>query len=411
MSFQEAKDQCEEVGARLCTSEEVSNGEVQGTVCGLAKKHVWTATDDECEEGYAIAQARNPKKLSFAPRECKSKTQFQAYRSCCADHSVSCSELGWEREGGSITVCGTTSIDGCSGPKTYDEAQMYCRRAGARLCTSHEMLNNEPNADKEEMCAISDQWVWVNSNGCPEGQAYAQAGSGSNYDSMPMTCRDKNTAGPHAACCSREEVGVLGTIEVSGMEEDTFRSNQELLMEALGSELRSDFETEEDNVIESVVITRVDTKDAGRRRLLSTPLHVEYMVYLDAKDEIQLNERSNTIAAHLRDESSARAVAKTYVDQGLVENEEGQFMVQEVRVLEMPSFSPRPSIGYPVIVQVQSDSGSNVMIVALAGAVGALMALLGVAGWHMRSRMKRGEEITRRLSMVELSDDIHQETV
>lgn len=81
LTFTEAEATCSSVGARLCTSDELSNDEAKGTGCKADCKAVWSA--DECDGGH-IWQSGAKKCLGDLPATCGDSSAKATVR-CCAD--------------------------------------------------------------------------------------------------------------------------------------------------------------------------------------------------------------------------------------------------------------------------------------------------------------------------------------
>jgi hypothetical protein len=87
--------------------------------------------------------------------------------------SCGCAKLGWDLGYGSASVCAATA---CSGPVPFAVAQDFCQTtfgSEARLCTAHELLNDEA---RESGCGYDGQRIW-SSTACSSGfiQAYGSA--------------------------------------------------------------------------------------------------------------------------------------------------------------------------------------------------------------------------------------------
>lgn len=74
-----------------------------------------------------------------------------------------CADLGWNSEAyGDPAVCGETDADvltggDCSGEVSFDEARALCQHAGARLCTSDELIADEARGTG---CHYDEAFVW-----------------------------------------------------------------------------------------------------------------------------------------------------------------------------------------------------------------------------------------------------------
>mmetsp|Transcript_48897 Transcript_48897/g.95905 ORF Transcript_48897/g.95905 Transcript_48897/m.95905 type:complete len:381 (+) Transcript_48897:549-1691(+) len=84
--FLVAQSLCLHIGARLCTSAELSAGSAAGSGCGLDDKPVWTASEMLCDEGEAIAQAGAASGEELFPPVC-SKFATKHNVRCCSDET------------------------------------------------------------------------------------------------------------------------------------------------------------------------------------------------------------------------------------------------------------------------------------------------------------------------------------
>lgn len=99
LSFEEAVNTCEEVGARLCSLDEIVNDETKGTGCNYDDQYIWTyntcpsSTNDNMIYYTSIGSSTDAADIVSAggnSTECMSSTTDQAYVRCCADE-YSCS--------------------------------------------------------------------------------------------------------------------------------------------------------------------------------------------------------------------------------------------------------------------------------------------------------------------------------
>lgn len=186
-----AKKWCEDHGARLCDTNELSDDVAVGTGCKLDQKRVWTS--NACEGGY-ITQAGASRGLAANPPQCESATSNFRAR-CCADqlspakntqplHKLTCEELGWPLAPGSPAVCANSEFANgvCITKANFQTAQSACWSLGARLCTVEELAFDEA---KGSGCELDDNRIWTSSS-CNFG-AMTMLGSRGD-DSEKATC-------------------------------------------------------------------------------------------------------------------------------------------------------------------------------------------------------------------------------
>ena len=108
-----------------------------------------------------------------------------------------CAELGWDvSEGLSDAVCGESNagLGGCSGDRTYAEAQTFCSQVGARLCSPTELLQDEA---KNSGCGLEQALVWTSAP-CAAGASLLAPGSDSQ---TPLECALHDGRHP-VRCCA-----------------------------------------------------------------------------------------------------------------------------------------------------------------------------------------------------------------
>lgn len=201
LSYNLAKLWCQEAGARLCTSSELSANVAAFTGCKLDNDASWTS--DVCANGH-ISQAGASAHLDEFPPACDADKTKRLAR-CCADEPggaalpspvprKSCSTLGWDTAPGSPLVCAQSVVNGmCIHQADFLTAQTSCMSLGARLCTVTELEDNEA---KGTGCKLDDEEVW-SSSACSNG-AYTTAGS---YSGSERTC-EALTSKRAVRCCS-----------------------------------------------------------------------------------------------------------------------------------------------------------------------------------------------------------------
>ena len=82
-TWQTASHLCGRMGARMCSMDEMLNGETAGTGCGSQVKLAWTRSAGACPRGQYMAVASAPGQ-SAVGAECRNKTDSLEVR-CCAD--------------------------------------------------------------------------------------------------------------------------------------------------------------------------------------------------------------------------------------------------------------------------------------------------------------------------------------
>merc|ERR1711881_462859 len=82
ISYSEAHSECESIGARLCSAEELGDDVTRGTGCNLDKRFVWTKS--ACAGGGIFAALGSTKLVAAAVCEDQSDGRAHGLR-CCAD--------------------------------------------------------------------------------------------------------------------------------------------------------------------------------------------------------------------------------------------------------------------------------------------------------------------------------------
>eukprot|EP00051_Salpingoeca_urceolata_P027566 m.482070 g.482070 ORF g.482070 m.482070 type:complete len:3234 (-) comp22424_c0_seq1:122-9823(-) len=93
-SFDEAQQQCKDLGMRLCTFSEILSEETRGTGCGYDYAHVWTSTDCRtCNVTGKLTHAGSIQRRVEAPKQCSALADRHFVR-CCADAVAECTTAG-----------------------------------------------------------------------------------------------------------------------------------------------------------------------------------------------------------------------------------------------------------------------------------------------------------------------------
>jgi hypothetical protein len=201
LGWEHAQAVCFEVGARLCTADELRGGVGAGTGCGHNTAPVWSA--NPCPGGHMQStftategtawpsiQTCMPDDSNLAIRCCADAEAiragvgtcdaFAAQQDGCASQR-SCEALTrlggrntWPTRTGDHDICGEADASlgpagaaECNDHKTWDEAQSICLGAGARLCTVEEL---EADETKGTGCNNNRKLVWsVDSGPCDQG--------------------------------------------------------------------------------------------------------------------------------------------------------------------------------------------------------------------------------------------------
>jgi hypothetical protein len=156
-NFYSANSMCKAIGARLCTSAELSNDEAVGTGCKYDTARIWTSTT--CDNGKGrITQAGARKGLREDPVDCTTATAREAAVRCCADVTTS-----------GTTPIGAPDINGY--PSGYGPASTLEYRVSDGGCgTSPEIRSSncwvDPNGVANRFaCAANENLVWYQSCG------------------------------------------------------------------------------------------------------------------------------------------------------------------------------------------------------------------------------------------------------
>ncbi len=195
---------CTNAGARLCTETELLDDEARGTGCLYDTSLVWSSS--ACIGGYTLTYGASS---GGTVTSCAASNEDHDVR-CCANVATdskppaksekTCSVLGWvsDVKYESASVCGGTSAPSrtCSdGPLTWAAAEAYCSVLGARLCSLHELQQDETRGTG---CNDDFQQLW-SSDSCGAGSY--ETGSGSSSASTSTACV-ASTEKRNIRCCA-----------------------------------------------------------------------------------------------------------------------------------------------------------------------------------------------------------------
>lgn len=201
-----AKDVCASVGARLCTGDELRNGEAFGSGCKLDNAWVWSSDEEH-------ALMMNPDKQWF------SEAREGAGVRCCADagpddvvefeevQSSSCEDLQAKYPGRwsyseNPQKCAESNIEGiCYLSSPFDEATQICASVGARLCSAEEIQGGVTTGSG---CKMDNARIW-SSTLCEEGKAWTMGGSrDAQIDGLPIDieCSSESDSFLAVRCCA-----------------------------------------------------------------------------------------------------------------------------------------------------------------------------------------------------------------
>jgi hypothetical protein len=122
-----------EVG-RLCTLDELDNGEAQDAGCGYDSNFIWSTHPCGTNSYY---------QSDGSTHQCESLyDSTTGYARCCSDIDL-------------LSVRGSAGT--CSGLRTWRRAKNFCESKGARLCTISELVNEEPRGTG---CNLDGKLIW-----------------------------------------------------------------------------------------------------------------------------------------------------------------------------------------------------------------------------------------------------------
>lgn len=212
----QAQTVCHRVGARLCTSAELSLDVARGTGCGLDMLNVWTSSPCMTAENHSGLVVQRGKQ-SFVPRKCVASAATHPLFGvrCCATVAVlldssdgvgsstpvpavstkrsskPCALLpGFSFRFGNHAVCGASKINGqCyKDVATHSGAATLCEQLGARLCTVTEL---SVDTARGTGCGLDIRYVWT-STPCAEGDTGRMQHTGKRTAMAPQ-CVDAHT--------------------------------------------------------------------------------------------------------------------------------------------------------------------------------------------------------------------------
>ncbi len=160
-TFGEATTICSNVGARLCTREELEQGCATGLGCGHDTDLVWSSTKYNATDDTGSEAGQHIVACGSSATPCKDQAVLQDNSSrhevrCCAD-SERPNWVKWEH----CSVWGESDLDfRCFHDNTYDEARLICKGHGGRLCTKEELLSD---CTKWSGCGHDADLIWSSS--------------------------------------------------------------------------------------------------------------------------------------------------------------------------------------------------------------------------------------------------------
>lgn len=164
--------------------------------------------------GYCAARAAGPSWNNQETFADYAANGFDAGTSCCVcgggvseTSAKTCSQLDYPltKSPNATGVCGNsygsdgTCLTNDHMEATWEEAQAACTKAGARLCTDHELWSNVPQGSG---CRIDKYLVW-SSTECPDGSHFAGWGRNpfGGDPSLVAGCR-ASSLGAAIRCCA-----------------------------------------------------------------------------------------------------------------------------------------------------------------------------------------------------------------
>lgn len=240
MPFSDAQKFCSALGARLCSSQELSDPRFTDTSsdeCNIDGQRVWTSS--WCADGEVISQASVAKFLSTVPKECSQQEEKIGLLRCCANgdeigprkteevaavvSEKTCDQIpsfSTSPSAPNKAVCSTSLVltgkgkgkAQCSGDVTFKEAKQICSKRGARLCTADELSQDVGN---DLVCGYNSQRVWTSSE-CPfENQVLTQAGASAFLRSVPKQCTKTTTKLPVYCCADQKQDSYFQNLNVN----------------------------------------------------------------------------------------------------------------------------------------------------------------------------------------------------
>lgn len=220
-TWYDAETTCAALGARLCETWELAQGEATSTACNLNTALVWTA--GECTA--QTARARGGGRDVVLGGGCLPKTTLLGVR-CCADaqpqpppappSAKACEQLKWDAGvDGLRTVCGYSPVecaspgDGSPAPRSerrvFFEAEAQCRALGARLCTYGELVGGEAAGSG---CLYDAERVWSSTpcRNCTLTGYLTHAGGPTGRALLERECLSMDNDVAFVRCCADEAV-------------------------------------------------------------------------------------------------------------------------------------------------------------------------------------------------------------
>ena len=244
--FSLAAKKCHDMGARLCTIDEIESKVAHGTGCNLDDKLVWTSSS--CGENKVLTNLGGggrgqdtrqctPLDSTASMRCCASATALPAkfhlqaaweaaqqellaapgknaqaaeelesalptfgggkVVHASARSAKSCQELGWGYAFGNTEVCVQSEIQGtCFKDNTnHVAAEAICKSTGSRLCSITELVNKVTAGTG---CALDSTHIWSSSQ-CGDGRFLTALGGGGGEE---VACLPVKDTAASLRCCA-----------------------------------------------------------------------------------------------------------------------------------------------------------------------------------------------------------------
>ena len=152
-TWQTAQDACQSLGARLCTRNEVENGETRGTGCSYDKLLIWTSS--ECGAGMYWTSRGDGASFSTV---CAPVTDNTMAVRCCGDVTVQiCNPVT-----STTTVAPPPTSKYCSMLSASDDWIADCSHTMFDLCLPYAATTTQAPPSTSKYCSMlsaSDDWI------------------------------------------------------------------------------------------------------------------------------------------------------------------------------------------------------------------------------------------------------------
>jgi len=162
-TLEQARDLCNGISARLCSSDELVKDCTRNSGCGYDSRYTWSDTpapESSSRSYYTICGRSTSARCSGGP-QLTDANELKAVR-CCSDSNLG---SGWLKRSSTCPWAESEINGSCKKGRTFAQAQTSCNSIpGARLCTLSEL---ERDCTAGTGCQFDHERVWSSTESPP----------------------------------------------------------------------------------------------------------------------------------------------------------------------------------------------------------------------------------------------------